>query len=368
MGEDIEKVMTTEVIHDFKNILTGILGNLAIAKDWSNPEDQAYPFIEAAERVTRHANQLALQLLANARGSERQRFDFSLAKVVRDSVDLMIGGSHCKSKISIDHDLKMVHGDETRITQVLNNLLVNAKQAMPQGGCITVRVSNVFITEDSNNHINPGRYVRLSIEDQGTGIPKENLTQIFKMHFTTKKEGTGIGLASCVYIIKEHGGSIHVESEMGVGSTFTVLLPALEKVDEEAIPQQSQRVEGSGRILVMDDEVMVRQAIGDMLSIFGYEVEFANDGASAVTTYEREFRKGTPPRLVIMDLTIPGGVGGVEAVRRLLEIDPNVKAVVSSGHSNDPAMLHCKDYGFVRSIQKPYSLKDLQNMLAITIG
>lgn len=368
MGEDIEKIMTTEVIHDFKNILTGILGNLAIAKDWSNPKDPAYPFIEAAERVTRHANQLALQLLANARGSERKHFDFSLSRVIRDSVDLMIAGSHCHSKVVIDGDLKMVHGDQTRIAQVLNNLLVNAKQAMPKGGDIEVRASNIVIATDNKFQITPGSYVRLSVEDHGVGIPEENLNKIFKMHFTTKKEGSGIGLSSCVYIIKEHGGTIHVESEVGVGTTFTVLLPSLEITDAEAVLVETPQLEGTGCILVMDDDSMVQQAVGDMLSIFGYEVEFANDGAAALQLYERAQKLGKPYKLVIMDLTIPGGMGGIETVRRLLELDPNVRTVVSSGHSNDPAMLQCKQYGFTAAIQKPYSLKDLQNMISRTIG
>lgn len=368
MGEDIEKMMTTEVIHDFKNILTGILGNLAIAKDWSNPEDQAYPFIEAAERVARHANQLALQMLANAKGGERELVEVSMARLVRDAVDMMIGGSSCSSKVVIDSDLCLVHGDETRLMQVLNNLLVNAKQAMPKGGVVTVRLGNLTVTEQSQYRLRPGRYVRVSVEDHGVGIPEQNLTQIFKMHFTTKKEGTGIGLASCIYIIKKHGGTIHVESEEGQGSTFTLLLPALDKLDSEVTPQPSKPVDGSGCILVMDDEAMVQQALGDMLGVFGFDVEFADDGEHAIENYQRAMDQGKPYRLVIMDLTIPGGMGGVETVRRLREIDPEVKAVVSSGHANDPAMLHCRDFGFSGSIQKPYSLKDLQKLVATILN
>jgi two-component system, cell cycle sensor histidine kinase and response regulator CckA len=167
MGEDIEKVMTTEVIHDFKNILTGILGNLALAKDWSNPKDPAYPFIEAAERVTRHANQLAMQLLSSARGAEREHFPFSLARLLRDSVDLMIGGSHCTSKLEIARDLKQVSGDEARIAQVLNNLLENARQAMPEGGMITVSAANVLVSSENKYKISSGKYVAVLVEDQG---------------------------------------------------------------------------------------------------------------------------------------------------------------------------------------------------------
>ena len=368
MGEDIEKAMTIEVIHDFKNILTGILGNLALAKDWSNSDDQAYPFIEAAERVTRHANQMALQLLANARGSEQVKQEFSLAKVLRDSVDLMINGSNCESRLKINPDLKMILGDETRITQVLNNLLVNAKQAMANGGVITVRASNITISSESKYQIKPGNYIRISIEDQGVGIPEENLTKIFKMHFTTKKEGSGIGLASCIYIIKDHGGTIHVESEVGKGSVFTVLLPALEKQDPDAVERELGDLSGSGCILVMDDEAMVQQTIGDMLAYFGYDVDFASDGESTLKLYKEALDANNPYKLVIMDLTIPGGMGGMETIKLLLDLDPDVKAIVSSGHTNDPAMSHCTEYGFTASIRKPYSLRALQELLTSTIG
>lgn len=368
MEEDIEKLISSEVIHDFKNILTGIMGNLSMAKDWSDPNDQAYPFIVAAERVTKHANQLALQLLASARGGERQHFDFSLVKIARDSADLMIGGSNCNFDIEVCENLKMVHGDQTRITQVLNNLLVNAKQAMPRGGNVTIRLENTTISPDAGFPLDPGEYVRVEIEDDGVGIADENLQKIFQMHFTTKKQGSGIGLSSCMHIVKQHGGMIHVESELGEGATFSIFLPALDKRDPEVVERKVADIDGNGCILVMDDELMVQQTIGDMLSIFGYETEFAGDGASAIECYKEACSKGMPHCLVIMDLTIPGGMGGLEAARRLREIDPGIKMVVSSGLPNDPAMMHYKDYGFIASIQKPYNLKDLQQMLADSIA
>jgi CheY-like chemotaxis protein len=262
----------------------------------------------------------------------------------------------------------MVKADQTRIAQVLNNLLVNAKQAMPNGGVIAVSASNVHVREGTVSMLPPGLYVRVCVEDQGVGIAKENLKNIFKMHFTTKKEGSGIGLSSCVYILKEHGGAIHVDSELGQGSTFAFFLPALDRVDPDALPVHPVDLPGSGRILVMDDDSMVQQTIGDMLSIFGYDVAFANDGVGAKLRYERAMKDGHPFVLVIMDLTIPGGMGGTEAIKVLKEVDPNVKAVVSSGNPNDPAMQHCTQFGFACAIQKPYNLKDLQNMLSRTIG
>jgi CheY-like chemotaxis protein/two-component sensor histidine kinase len=364
MGEDIEKVMTTEVIHDFKNILTGILGNLAIAKDWSNPQDPAYPFIEAAERVTRHANQLAMQLLSSAKGGGQHHHPFSLARLIRDSVDLILGGSKCVGQTSISPDLRLVEGDEARIAQVLNNLLENARQAMPNGGTITVSASNLRIQSESKFQIKPGKYILVSVEDQGIGIPEELLTKIFRMHFTTKKDGNGIGLASCVYIIRNHGGTIHVESEVGKGSVFSVLIPCTDLPDTDAVPRRSSFSRGSGRILVMDDELMVQQIVCEMLEHFGYEVQITHDGQSAVEAYRKAWVAGHPYRLVIMDLTIPGGMGGLDAIRQMRSIDPEVKAIVSSGHSNDPAMQSCRDFGFVASIRKPYNLQALQEVLA----
>jgi two-component system cell cycle sensor histidine kinase/response regulator CckA len=365
MGEDIEQTVTTEVIHDFKNILTGILGNLAIAKDWSKPEDAAYPFIEAAERVTKHANQLALQLLASARGSNRVHFEFSLAKAIRDSVDLMLGGSECSGHVDIDPELKTIIGDQTRIIQVLNNLIVNAQQAMGEKGVVSVRANNIVVADDNKYEIKPGNYVSVCVEDHGVGIPKENLTEIFKMHFTTKKEGSGIGLASCVYIVKKHGGAIHVESEVGEGSAFTIMLPSTKTVDPEAVVRtvDLDGVEG-GRILVMDDEQMVQQILAEMLEHLGYEAEFASDGNSAITKYKYAKRSGKYYDLLLMDLTIPGGMGGVEAIAEIRKIDPGVKAIVSSGNANDGAMINCKEFGFIASIQKPYTLVDLRDILA----
>jgi CheY-like chemotaxis protein/two-component sensor histidine kinase len=368
MGEDIENAVTTEVIHDFKNILTGILGNLAIAKDWSSPDDAAYPFIEAAERVTRHANQLALQLLASARGSQRVHFEFSLAKSIRDSVDLMLGGSECSGRVDIHPELKTVIGDQTRIIQVLNNLIVNAQQAMDGKGEVIVRATNIVVAQDNKFDIKPGDYVSVCVEDHGVGIPKENLTEIFKMHFTTKKEGSGIGLASCVYIVKKHGGAIHVESEVGKGSSFTIMLPSTKTVDEHAVVRENDESEVSGgRVLVLDDEEMVQQILAEMLQHLGYEADFAADGAVAVTKYKQALKQGNRYDLALMDLTIPGGKGGVETIAELKKLDPEIKAIVSSGNANDSAIIHYQDYGFIASIQKPYTLSDLKNILVKTM-
>ncbi len=368
-SDAIDKSITSEVIHDFKNILTGILGNLALARDWSDPKDKAYPFIEAAERVTKHANQLALQLLAASRGSKAPKVEIGLSKLIRECTDLIITDNAFDFSIDIDPDLSMVLADETKIIQVLNNLLINAKQAsLDRGGHISVIARNVQIGQDTNFNLKPGRYVKVSVVDQGCGIAPENINKIFKLHFTTKEEGNGIGLATCFYAIQDHGGTIHVESKVDEGSTFSFLLPALDRSDADATEDEATIHQSSGHILVMDDEELVQQIVGDMLQHLGYTVCFANSGEEAVKSYRQAFEASAPFAAVIMDLSLPGTMGGQQTIAKIREIDPEVKAILSSGHVNDPVVRNCREYGFFGAINKPYSLKDLQNILSFCLA
>ncbi|OPZ71141.1 MAG: Blue-light-activated protein [Verrucomicrobia bacterium ADurb.Bin474] len=367
-GDDAGRLITVEVIHDFKNILAGILGNLALAKDWSDPKDKAYPFIEAAERVTRHANQLTLQLLAHAKGSEWEKSRVCISRLLRECVDLMVGGSPCHVKWEIDPDLRTVDADEARLTQVFNNLLINARQAMEKGGMIEVTVNNVDIGPSSGHRLDPGVYVRVSIRDEGCGIRKDHIEHLFKPNFTTKKDGNGIGLASCYYIVKNHGGVIEVDSEEGQGARFSVYLPAGQSVDPHAASREEAPVRGYGSILVMDDDAMIQQTIGDMLDYLGFQAHFADDGHEALRVYRKAKESGNPFRLVMMDLTIPGGMGGLEAIRKLKEYDKDVVAVVSSGHPNDPVMQQYERFGFRAVIRKPYTLRDLEDVIRQTLG
>ncbi|HEY6010193.1 MAG TPA: ATP-binding protein, partial [Nitrospirota bacterium] len=243
--------------------------------------------------------------------------------------------------------------------QVIHNLIVNADESMPRGGSVTIAAENVTLIRNNPLGLDAGDYIRISVSDRGTGIPEDSFQKIFDPYFTTKRNRSGLGLATCYSIIKRHEGRITVESSLGSGSTFHLYLPAckdaacLKQVRETAI------IRGSGRILVMDDEEMIRDVAGRILAKVGYEVESAADGMEAITRYEQARSEGRPFDAVIMDLTIPGGMGGKETIEKLRAIDPGVKAIVSSGYSNDPIMAEFRDHGFCGVVAKPYTIKML---------
>jgi CheY-like chemotaxis protein len=266
-------------------------------------------------------------------------------------------------QISSPDDLWPVEVDEGQMSQVINNLILNASQAMPDGGVIQVRAENVSMGAGFGLPLEAQRYVKLTIKDQGMGIPEEHLPKIFDPYFTTKSRGSGLGLATTYSIIKRHDGHITVESALGVGTTFTIYLPASENILPRQPLVEAKPVKGHGRVLVMDDEAIVRDVTGHILRHLGYEAAFARDGAEALALYTQAQAAGTPFDVVIMDLTIPGGMGGKEAIRRLREIDPDVKAIVSSGYSDDPVMAKFSLYGFNDCVAKPYKIQDLSSAL-----
>ncbi len=254
--------------------------------------------------------------------------------------------------------------DENQISQVINNLIINASQAMPKGGIIKICVENVLVEEGDNLPLEYGKYVKLSIQDQGMGIPKEHLHTIFDPYFTTKEKGTGLGLAISYSIIKKHEGYILVESVENVGTTFSIYLPISQreifKVNEIA---EEGIFYGRGKILLMDDQESVLDIVREMLNYIGYEVECAGTGDEAIDMYKKAMNTGCAFDAVIADLTIPGGIGGDEVAKRLQEIDPKVKAIVSSGYSNDPVMSDYENYGFSGFVAKPFALKELSRTL-----
>lgn len=366
-GQKLESIgiLAGGIAHDFNNILTGILGNISLAKTYINHPDKILAKLQDAQKATLMAKDLTQQLLTFAKGGAPILQTESITDLIRESVNFAIRGSNLKCEFFLPDDLWTVEVDKGQMNQVINNLIINANQAMPEGGLIEVYGENVFLKAEEIFPVQDGKYVKISIKDCGIGIKEEYLQKIFDPYFTTKSDGTGLGLATVYSIVKKHNGHITVESREGVGTTFHIYLPASEKkiskiqsVEEEFIYDG-----GKGKILLMDDEEIVRQIGGEMLNHIGYEVEFARDGSEAIEAFEKARNLGDPFDVVIMDLTVPGGMGGEETVKKMLELDPRTKAVVSSGYSNDPVMSRFKEYGFKGVIAKPYKIRELSKIL-----
>jgi len=346
------------IAHDFNNILTTILGNVSLARMQVNPEDDLYELLREAETASIRAQTLTRQLLTFAKGGAPLKEIASIKNILKESCSFMLRGSKSSCEFSIAKNLWPAEVDIGQISQVINNIVINANQAMPKGGTIQVAAENLIIESGHGLPVKPGRYIRISITDQGVGIGENHFLNIFDPYFTTKQEGSGLGLATAYSIIKKHNGHIAVESQLGVGTTFHIYLPASDK----AIPEKEKVkvIKGQGRILVMDDEVALRKVVGKMLAMLGYEAEFAQDGAEAIRMV-KEAEK--PYDAVILDLTIPGGMGGKEAINKLLEIDPELKAIVSSGYSDDPVLANFQEYGFKGIMPKPFQSQLLSKVL-----
>ncbi len=361
-------VLAGGIAHDFNNILTGILGNLSLAKFYLSPDDKVYKILDSAERASMNAKNLTQQLLTFARGGKPIKKIASIKNLLEETVSFALTGSNISYEIDCADGLSDVKMDAGQISQVINNLVINARQSMPTGGIIKVTARNVIIDKDNYiANLPPGKYAVISIKDKGTGIPKKMLRNIFEPYFTTKQQGSGLGLSICYSIIRNHNGYITVDSELGIGSTFTIYLPATEEKAPILVKEQ-EIVKGTGRILVMDDEEFVRDICGKMLEIAGYEVEFAQTGEEAIDKYKRAKERGEPFKAVILDLTIPAGMSGKEAIKELREYDSEVKAIVSSGYSNDPIMSNPKKYGFKGVVTKPFRMDELTRILKEVLG
>ena len=345
--------------HDFNNLLTSILGNIYLAKMDARPGDGIYERLDAAERASERARGLTQQLLTFSRGGAPLKVTISIRNAMRDIVSFALHGSKSNCEFSLPDDLWSIEADEGQLNQVINNLVMNADQSMPEGGTVTVSCRNRTLEADSGLPLPPGNYVTISVADRGTGIPTENLGKIFDPYFTTKQKGSGLGLATAYSIIKRHNGHIAVESVEGAGTTFHIYLPALDRVLPAEPATAGATRPGAGAILIMDDDEMVRETAGKVLAHLGYTAFYARDGAEAIAAYEQARAEGRPFDAVIMDLTIPGGMGGKEAVKRLRELDPSVKAIVSSGYSDDPVMANYAEYGFNGVVSKPYTIHKL---------
>lgn len=361
-------ILAGGIAHDFNNLLTGILGNVTLAQKFLDEDHKVFKRLAAAAHASIRAQDLTRQLLTFSQGGAPVKKISSISELLRDSVIFALRGSNVNSEFHFAEELWPIEIDEGQIHQVINNLVINAVQAMPEGGTLEVRAMNVVVSNAQDLPLKPGRHVKISISDNGLGIPQQHLDKIFDPYFTTKKKGSGLGLATCYSVVKRHDGHINVKSEVGIGTTFDMYLPASSKFSGIKDSEEKTHTASRGRILVMDDEELVRDLARELLTALGYEVALAKDGTETIAVYENMLRSGRPFGVVIMDLTIPGGLGGKETIQRLLRIDPNVRAVVSSGYSNDPVMAEYDAYGFVGVLPKPYNADALSDMLNQLLG
>jgi PAS domain S-box-containing protein len=351
------------IAHDFNNILLGVLGNASIAKTHVKPGEKVFELLNDIEAAARHAKGIAKQLLTFSSGGEPVMDVVSIVELIRDTATLVLKGTGVECDYGFAEDLRDVDIDEVQVSQVINNIILNALHAMPEGGRMSIGADNITVTAQDALPLEDGDYVRITIKDRGKGIPKKNLPKIFDPFFTTKEKASGLGLALSYSVIKKHKGHISVESKMGSGTIFSIYLPACQKEQLESNYLQGGGDKMKGKVLVMDDEAVVRDVSGEMLELLGYGVEFALDGMEALKKYKEAMDTGEPFRMVIMDLTVPGGMGGKETITELLAMDPDAKAIVSSGYSRDPVMANFKEYGFKGIIAKPYTMKEFRVVL-----
>jgi PAS domain S-box-containing protein len=358
-------ILAGGIAHDFNNILTAIIGSISLAKLNVKPEDKMFGILTEIEKASVQAESLTQQLLTFSKGGAPIKKSMNISNLLKDSVIFSLRGSNVKCEFFITKDLWLVEVDEGQIIQVVNNLIINADQAMPKGGIIKVITENIEVETGHGLPLRKGKYIRVSIYDNGIGISKDMLDKIFDPYFTTKQKGSGLGLSTTYSIIKKHDGYIYVESEIEKGTKFHIYLPASnDKPLRWGIGKKiGDVVYGKGRVLVMDDEEAVRIVVKEMLDYIGYDVKLAKDGEEAIELYRKAKSSGHLFDAVILDLTVPGGMGGGMTLKRLIKIDKDVRAIVSSGYSNYPVMSEFKRYGFKGVIPKPFTIVNLSKVL-----
>lgn len=353
------------IAHDFNNLLQGVFGFISLAKLKRDDREKSLVALESAEKALHLSVKLTNQLLTFSKGGKPAKNPVDLPPIIENAAKFALSGSRSSYQIMVADGLCPAGADEGQISQVIQNIVLNADQAMPDGGRVMITMRNVHSPGRGLPLVlKKGLYVEIAISDTGIGIPEQYLSRVFDPYFTTKEKGSGLGLATSYSIIKNHNGAIDVKSALGKGTTFIIYLPATTIAKKENPDRTVAVVPGrSGRVLVMDDEQVVRDVAGALISELGHQVKFALHGQEAVEKYHEAQRSGLPFDIVILDLTVRGGMGGAETLRRLLEIDPGVKAVVSSGYSEAATMADYREQGFKAFLKKPYNVEELQEVL-----
>ena len=361
-------VLAGGIAHDFNNLLTGILGNISLAKLSAEAEGEIQKSLVDTEKAALRARDLTQQLLTFAKGGAPLKSPSSIVDIIRDSANFAIRGSRSVCAYDFAENLWFINVDLGQMGQVFQNLVINASQSMPEGGVIEIRGRNVELQKGDVPQLAAGKYVEIAVQDHGIGIEKMHWEKIFDPYFSTKRDGSGLGLAVVYSIVKNHDGHISLQSETGQGTTFTLFLPAITPERQEEEPVDDKVFAGRGKVLFMDDEELIRDVAVQILQKLGFAPYLARDGGEAIKLYETAIAEGEPFAAVIMDLTVPGGMGGREAMEKLLVIDPAIKAIVSSGYANDPIMANYTQFGFKGVVPKPFTVPQLSAVLYQVLG
>lgn len=355
-------VLAGGTAHDFNNLLGGIFGYVELAYKESTDETISDYLSKALINIDR-SRALTQQLMTFSKGGQPIKKIDHLFPLAQKTTEFVLSGTSVLSTFQIQENLWPCDFDKNQICQVIDNITINARQAMPNGGTISFNAENISLSKNEHASLPAGNYVKLSITDQGIGMPKNILPKIFDPYYTTKEAGHGLGLSACYSIIHRHGGCLEVESKQGEGSTFTLYLPAAISSPAPPAIKSKETHKGSGTFLIMDDDECIREILTISLESFGYTVVAKTNGQDAVDFFTEEFKANRKLAGIVFDLTIPGGMGGKEAIEKIRKICPDTPAFVASGYSEDPAMANPEEYGFTASIQKPCLKEELSQML-----